>query len=361
MRLQCELVGHKHAVSCVKFSKDNKMIASCSADTTVRVWESGRSDGCWGPAEGEEQLQQQQQQQTAATVENADDNGENGHTNGEVRSPSMSAKIIFKGHEAGVNAVAWDPTSKYIVSASDDKTLIVWSIETRDKVLTLEGHTTYVFCCCFNPSGTIIASGSYDETIRLWSVKDGKCMRELPAHSDPVTSVDFSGNGTMLVSSSHDGMCRVWDTANGHCFKSLINENCPPVAFALFSPNSKFILVGTLDGHICLWSYISDVKVMKTFKGHRNEKYCIAADFLVYNKENQNIKAIVSGSEDGSIVIWDLKSREPLLRIPAGNANVVGATSPGHTDVVITVSSNDNCEIASSGFDNVIKVWGRQK
>lgn len=351
LSLQCELVGHEHAVSCVMFSGDNKLLASCSADKTVRVWESGRSDR-WGPSE--------------ATAANGNDQNGDGENDSELeerqRDPSMSlsAKVVFEGHTAGVNAVAWDPTSKYIVSASDDKTLIIWSIDKETKVLTLEGHTTYVFCCCFNPQGTIIASGSFDETIRLWNVKDGKCMRELPAHSDPVTSVDFNRDGTMLVSSSHDGMCRVWDSANGHCLKSLIDESCPPVAFARFSPNGKYILVGALDGHIRLWSYINDVKVMKTYKGHTNEKYCVVGDFLMH--EPDQLKCIVSGSEDGSIMVWDLNTKETLQCIPGRQASGGGggmANGSGHSGVVLTVSSDKNYRIASGGFDNLVKIWGR--
>lgn len=61
-------------------------------------------------------------------------------------------------------------------------------------------------------------------------------------------------DGSMIVSSSYDGLCRVWDSATGHCMKTLVDDDSPPVSFAKFSPNGKFVLTSTLDS--TLVSYI---------------------------------------------------------------------------------------------------------
>jgi COMPASS component SWD3 len=120
-------------------------------------------------------------------------------------------------------------------------------------VKTLHGHTNYVFCVNFNPQSNIIVSGSFDETVRVWDVKSGKCLKVLPAHSDPVTAVDFNRDGTLIVSSSYDGLCRIWDASTGHCMKTLIDDENPPVSYVKFSPNGKFILVGTLDNNLVIF------------------------------------------------------------------------------------------------------------
>ena len=53
-----------------------------------------------------------------------------------------------------------------IVSASDDKTLKVWSLDTGERLVTLRSHTDGVTCLQFNEAK--IVSGSYDKTVKLW-------------------------------------------------------------------------------------------------------------------------------------------------------------------------------------------------
>lgn len=60
----------------------------------------------------------------------------------------------------------------------------------------------------------------------------------------------------------------------------MIDDDNPPVSFVKFSPNGKYILAATLDNTLKLWDY-SKGKCLKTYTGHRNEKYCIFANFSV--------------------------------------------------------------------------------
>ena len=60
----------------------------------------------------------------------------------------------------GISDVAWSADSKFLVSASDDKTLKIWEFQTGRCLKTLKGHTNYVFCCNFNPQSNLIVSGS---------------------------------------------------------------------------------------------------------------------------------------------------------------------------------------------------------
>ena len=165
-------------------------------------------------------------------------------------SSDLTPVAELEGHGEGVSDLSFSPDGRLLASASDDRTVRIWDLAVGGGarlVKTLTGHTNYAFCVSFSPHGNVLASGSFDETVRVWEVRSGKCLRVLPAHSEPVTAVDFDREGDMIVSGSYDGLCRVWDSATGHCVKTLIDDESPPVSFAKFSPNGKFILAATLD------------------------------------------------------------------------------------------------------------------
>ena len=72
--------------------------------------------------------------------------------------------------------------------------------------------------------------------------------------------MSFSADSSLLVSSSHDGLCRIWDAETGSCMKTLLSPANPPISFARFTPNSKYVLTASMGDDECclkLWNYES--------------------------------------------------------------------------------------------------------
>ncbi len=101
------------------------------------------------------------------------------------------------------------------------------------------------------------------------------------------------------------------------------------------------MLAWTLDGSIRLWDYVEGL-CKKTYQGHENKKYSIGGAFGVYGKD----AFVVSGSEDGCIVLWDVKSKNILQRLD------------GHDGVALWVEAHPYLDmIVSGGLDCKVKIW----
>ena len=301
-KLKMSLKGHKRGVAMVRVSPNQKMIASCAADATVRVWDSATGK----------------------------------HLN------------TFEGHLAGISTLAWAPDSRTIASGSDDKSIRLWDVPTgKAHPYPLVGHHNYIYSIAFSPKGNILVSGSYDEAVFLWDIRTRRILRSLPAHSDPVGGVDFVRDGTLIVSCAGDGLIRIWDTGTGQCLRTLVHEDNAPVTSVRFSPNGRFVLAWTLDASVRLWDYVEG-RCVKTYQGHGNAKYSLGGGFGVYGDEEEKA-FVVSGSEEGALFVWDVVSKEILQRIDGV-----------HEGVVLGVDTAKGWMV-SGGLDKLVQVWERDE
>jgi energy-coupling factor transporter ATP-binding protein EcfA2 len=110
----------------------------------------------------------------------------------------------LKGHESSVLSVAFSPDGKTLATGSDDQSVKLWDVSSRQNVATLKGHESSVRSVAFSPDGKTLATGSSDQSVKLWDVSSRQNVATLKGHEDSVWSVAFSPDGKTLASAGGD-------------------------------------------------------------------------------------------------------------------------------------------------------------
>ena len=247
-------------------------------------------------------------------------------------STPHSPKAIFtrKAHEKDINALDVNSSSTLFASASQDRTVKIWSTEDGSVVGILRGHKRGVWSVRFSPRDTPVISsearsstnrglavtGSGDKTVKIWSLSDYSCLLTFEGHTNSVLKVlwlpppdlsskdtdDDGENGTapsqnanaqarpLVASSAADGLVKVWSPYTGE-------------------------LETTLDNHTDrVWALASP-----TPSGSRSDKKSSSKS----SRPTTSPYALVSGAADSTVTFWtDTTSATYTATVNANSARI---------------------------------------
>ncbi|KAK8792009.1 hypothetical protein WA158_005386 [Blastocystis sp. Blastoise] len=245
----------------------------------------------------------------------------------------MSAQFTLRGHLKGhngwVTALATtveDPS--LVVSASRDKTILVWKIDPQNAVeedavngpsfgtavRSLHGHSHIVSDVAVSRDGKFALSSSWDKTLRLWNLTTGKTTKVFNGHTKDVLSVAFSPDNRHIVSAGRDNQIKIWNTV-GECKYTLSENghndwvNCVRFSPAL-SANELQIVSCSVDKLVKVWN-MENYKLTSNLVGHEGYVNCVAV--------SPDGSLCASGGKDGKIILWDLIEGQKLYELDAGD------------------------------------------
>jgi len=294
------LRGHRGPVYSVAYSPDGKLLASASADQTVKLWDP-------------------------------------------VRGACLAT---LTGHRSEVNSVAFSPDGEIIASAGDDGEVRLWSVAERSLRTVLKGHKDQVVGVRFAPNGGFLASADNSGVLILWDVKTSLAKARLTRHHGRIEDLDISPDSRLILTGGVEqppegaqvfSAARIWDVQLGRetwseTFRVPWAAHC-----VSFERQGGGFVAGDSHGNLCRWNRDGQ-----------------QSDLVDYSSEQ--LKSIAL-SPDGSAIVVAGETRQIIVDRGGPGARRTTILH-GHRGTVWGLSiSPDSKHLASASHDGTIKIW----
>lgn len=248
---------------------------------------------------------------------------------------------ILTGHKSAILDLQWSRDSQVVYTASADKHVASWNVETGERIRRHVGHEEIINCLDVSKRGEeFLVSGSDDGSISIWDPR-AKAAIDYIETSFPITAVCLAEAGNELFSGSIDNEIKAWDLRMKKVSYSLTGHTDTITSLAI-SPDSQSLLSNSHDSTVRTWDirpFAPADRAIKVFDGAQAglEKNLIRA---CWDSEG---KRVAAGGGDGSATVWESQSGKMLHKLPGhkGTVNDVRISPDGSMSKLKTKSCRE--------------------
>ncbi|XP_011257031.1 transducin beta-like protein 3 isoform X1 [Camponotus floridanus] len=178
---------------------------------------------------------------------------------------SLNISHTILAHQKEMNCVTISPNDKLIATASQDKTVKLWSAEDLQLLGVFHGHRKGVWCVRFSPVDQVLLTTSADCTMKLWSLTELNCLKTFEGHESSVLKGEFLSHGMQLITSGGDGLLKLWNIKTSECISTL-DQHESHVWTLVVAKDEKHIISGGSDSLLIIWRDVTEEKKVQAAK-----------------------------------------------------------------------------------------------
>lgn len=303
------LRGHTETVGRIAWSSDGRLLASPSADETIRIWD--------------------------------------------IKTGKCAQTL--KGHRDEVTSVAFDPARRLLASGSHDKTLKLWDLDSGAVVRTLS-HSGAILSVTFDRKGHYLVGGSWDGEIKLWEMPSCNLLSTFAGGArgnmkDFCLAVDALGRSLACTDGNEIGL---WNLTNSKLLRKLVGHQGPVLSVAFDLANGSLASTSA-DKTVKLWNPDSG-KLLRTLEGHTAS----AVSSVDFSRDG---RVVASKGGDNTIRLWNNETGSFLALLPEMSTKrwVSSLAFNPRRPLLATVGSDPGTPEQKPGFvilrDRVIHIW----
>ena len=366
------LAGSAMPVLAVSLSNDGKLVATGSADKSIRLYNFADGAAVRTLAGSAAAVRSIDFRADNTQLASTDDVG-----NVYLWDPAQVVpQAVLSGHVGPATSLTYLPDGKTLISTGDDGTLRWWSLPLVPakplagnaavhrvvkstsgnelvvggadgviRVITaataavarpLAGHVGPVTALA--TGGTIVASGDAQGNIRLWTLATGVALPTIAAHDDAILGLAIDAKGTQLASVGEDGAVRIWKVPVA---VKPLNGSAIPVTISAFSADGSLVAAaGAVGGKATI--VVRDTvtgAVKSTLVGHT-----AAITSLAFSVDKTKL---VSGSADKTTRVWNIAAAQGVELAQSTLEAAVGAVA----------LSPDSLQAFAGAANGVLRQW----
>jgi WD40 repeat protein len=242
-------------------------------------------------------------------------------------------------HRSMVHSLAFSPDGSLLASGGHREVKIWRRPKDAQKFRLMAVARKEVLAVAASSNGKWLATGGDDGRIKIWNVANGKLAKNLNGHKGAIHSLKFSGDNTLLASAAADKTLRVWGVPAGKPLARARSESS--INAVTWLDDTTRIASGGVDKQVRIWRFDAgkpELTQVKELIGHEGP---VTALDNISSADAQ----IISGSEDGSVRLWNLETGNVIREIKQGGP------------VAALAVRRDGKRFASAGADKIVRLW----